>query len=1183
METKQHRIIEYAETIESGSRSRFAHLHVHTEYSLLDGGSRISALLDKCRNLGMDSIGITDHGVMYGVVDFYKQAKAKGIHPIIGCEMYIAPRSMKDKEARTDNNYSHLVLLAETQQGYRNLMKLVSIGFIEGFYYKPRIDYEILSCYSKGLICLSACLMGDIPRLIQANRFAQAKDLALRLNNIFGQNNFYLEIQDQGITGQKQLNEELVKISLETGIPLAATNDVHYVNREDSKAHDVLLCIQTGKTILDNDRLKFDNDQFYLKSPEEMTSIFRNCPQAIGNTIQIAQRCKVDFDFDTLHMPEYKTPDGFDSFLYLTKLCHEGLIKRFCEPNPHHIERLNYELDMIKRLGYVDYFLIVRDFIKYAVDRGIMVGPGRGSAAGSMVAYTLGITQIDPLTYGLIFERFLNPERVSMPDIDIDFCFERRQEVIDYVIEKYGADRVAQIITFGTMAARASIRDVGRALALPYSEVDKIAKMIPFEIGMTIDKALEQNWELKKIYDNDTTIRNLIDTSRKLEGMPRHASTHAAGVVISKDPITHHVPLQKNDDCVTTQFSMGTLEDLGLLKMDFLGLRTLTVIRDAVEMIENACGKHIDIQSIPLDDPKVYEILAQADTDGVFQLESSGMRLFLKELKPDRFEDIIAGISLYRPGPMDQIPKYVANKNNPEKINYIHDALMPALKVTYGCMVYQEQVMQIVRDVAGYSLGRSDLVRRVMSKKKAEVMEKERHIFIHGLKDEKGNVIVPGALKRGLSESQAGRIFDEIADFANYAFNKSHAAAYALIAYQTAWLKCHYPVQFMAALLNSVIDNSGKISMYIQHCRKKNIKIMPPDVNECYSKFRADGTQIWFGMSAIKNVGTAAIEAIIQARKEKGRFIDFVDFCHRMEMLGINRRMIESLIKCGATDSLGGNRAQKLSVYEKLMDEAGRKRKNNIAGQINLFEHISQQEDNRANDYVYPYIDEFSKELLLLMEKQILGLYVTGHPLYEFKDILDCMDTTLEINSLNHAEKETTDSDVALKDGSKISIGGIITEVKLKSSRNNSMMAFVTLEDLYDKVEVIVFPSTYQRFASLVTENNTVVIEGRISFKEDENPTVLCDSIRKLSKNSNQKLYLKIAREHMQDIEERLSPLLRQYKGDTPVCLYIEETGRRFMADKGLWIEVKDELMKKLNDILGADCVKIANLPNSFH
>ncbi len=1154
---------------------QFTHLHVHTEYSLLDGASRITTLLDKCRDLGMNSLAITDHGVMYGVIEFYKQAKAKGIHPIIGCEVYLSPRSMKDKEAHTDSNYSHLLLLAETYQGYRNLMQLVSIGFIDGFYYKPRIDYDILSAYGQGLICLSACLMGDIPRLIQSKRFKQAKDLALRLKSIFGKDNFFLELQDQGLAEQKYINEELARISLETGIPLVATNDVHYVNKEDARAHDVLLCIQTGKTIHDKDRLRFENDEFYLKSPDEMTSIFHNHPQALTNTVNISQRCKIDFDFNTLHMPEFKAPDGTDSFLYLTTLCFEGLTKRFCEPNALQVERLNYELDMIKRLGYVDYFLIVRDFIKFAVDRGIMVGPGRGSVAGSMVAYALGITQIDPLVYGLIFERFLNPERVSMPDIDIDFCYERRQEVIDYVIDKYGADKVAQIITFGTMAARASIRDVGRALSLPYAEVDKIAKMIPYEIGMTIDKALEQNRDLKKLYDNDLTIKNLLETARKLEGMPRHASTHAAGVVISKDPLTHHVPLQKNDNCITTQFSMGTLEDLGLLKMDFLGLRTLTVLRDAVEMIENSCGKHIDIQNIPLNDQKVYEMLGQGDTDGVFQLESSGMRLFLRDLKPDTFEDIIAGISLYRPGPMDQIPKYISNKNNPEKISYIHDAIVPALKVTYGCMIYQEQAMQIVRDAAGYSLGRSDLVRRAMSKKKTDVMERERHIFINGLKDEKGNMDIPGALKKGFTESQARRIFDEIADFANYAFNKSHAAAYALVAYQTAWLKVHYPVQFMAALLNSVIDNSGKISMYIQYCRKKDIKIKEPDVNECFAKFSSDGTRIWYGLSAVKNAGLASIETIIKTRKEQGRFVDFMDFCHKMEINGISRKVVESLIKCGATDSLNGNRAQKLSVYERLMEEAGRKRKNNLAGQMTLFEHIDTQSGSRASSYTYPDIEEFSEEILLLMEKQILGLYVSGHPLYVFKEILNSLNTTLEINSLDPSERGTTDANTDLRDGSKISIGGIITEVKLKSSRNNSMMAFIALEDLYDKVEVLVFPATYQKYISQIVENNTVVIEGRISVKEDEKPIILCDSIRKLSKKTSQKLYLKITREHPQDIDERISQLLKEYKGQIPVCLYMEKTGQRLMADKGLWIEAKDELMEKLNKLLGADCVKL--------
>jgi len=1155
--------------------SQFAHLHVHTEYSLLDGASRIITLLDRCKSLGMNSVAITDHGVMYGVVEFYKQAKAKGIHPIIGCEVYIAPRSRHDREPRTDGNYSHLLLLAETQQGYRNLMHLVSLGFLEGFYYKPRIDYEILSAYSQGLICLSACLMGDIPRLISLNSYNQARDLALRLNSVFGDGNFYLELHDHGLPEQKTVNEQLLRLSLETNIPLVATNDVHYINKEDAAAHEVLLCIQTGKNITDNDRLKFESDQFYLKSPEEMAAIFGKYPEALLNSVKIADRCKVDFDFNTFHMPKYDVPDDIDPFVYLKQNCEEGLLKRFSQPSLQQRERLTYELDMINRMGYVDYFLIVKDFIDFAVKRGIMVGPGRGSAAGSMVAYVLGITQIDPMEYGLIFERFLNPERISMPDIDIDFCFERRQEVIDYVIDKYGKDKVAQIITFGTMAARASIRDVGRATALPYADVDKIAKMIPYELGMTIDKALEMNWELKQLYEKDSNVRDLVDTSRKLEGMPRHASTHAAGVVISKEPITHHVPLQKNDDCVTTQFSMGVLEDLGLLKMDFLGLRTLTVIRDCVEMVQNSTGELIDVNAIPLDDTKVYEMLGQADTDGVFQLESSGMRLFLKDLKPDTFEDIIAGISLYRPGPMDQIPRYIAGKNNPENINYIHESLIPSLKVTYGCMVYQEQVMQIVRDVAGYSLGRSDLMRRVMSKKKADVMEKERMHFVYGLKDKDGNSIIPGALDKGLTEAQAVRIFNEIADFANYAFNKSHAAAYALVAYQTAWLKFHYPLEYMAALLNSVVDNSGKINTYIHYCKKKGIEILPPDVNEGYSKFTAVSGRIRFGLSAIKNVGVQAIENIIESRTKNGRFDDFADFCNRMESIGINKRTVESLIKCGATDSLLGNRAQKLATYERLIDEGGRKRKNNLSGQVSLFEHMSPSNSNGLKSFAFPDIMELPNEVLLSMEKQILGLYVTGHPLYEFKDVLDKFNTTLDIIAIEQSEQAVSDYFTSLKDESYITIGGLISEIKLKVSRNNSMMAFVTLEDLYDKVEVIVFPAVYKRFTHLLKENNIVIVEGRISVKEDEKPKILCDSIRQLTKSNNKKMYLKISKGNTIDIDGQLAPLLKKYKGETPVCLFIEATGQKFMADRGLWINADLELIEKLNNILGSDCVKL--------
>jgi len=1153
----------------------FTHLHVHTEYSLLDGAARILPLIAKCKSLGMDSIAITDHGVMYGVIEFYKAAKLNGINPIIGCEVYLAPRSLREKESRSDNNYSHLLLLAETNIGYRNLMEISSIGFLEGFYYKPRIDYETLSRYSEGLICLSACLAGDIPRLIQNDRYAQAKDLALKIRDIFGEDNFFLELQDQGIPVQKDVNRQLFNISQQTGIPIVATNDVHYVNKDDADAHDILLCIQTAKTVEDKNRLKFDNDQFYLKSSAEMAKAFSEYPDALINTKVIADRCKVTFDFDAIHLPQFKMPEVTENFNYLSELCKKGLNIKFENITPEYSERLEYELEMIRKMGYVDYFLIVQDFIKYAVDKGIIVGPGRGSAAGSMVAFALGITQVDPIKYSLIFERFLNPDRISLPDIDIDFCFERRQEVIDYVIEKYGKNRVAQIITFGTMAARGSIRDVGRALALPYFEVDKIAKMIPTDLGMTIDKALETNSELKELYELENKVKGLIDNARKLEGMPRHASTHAAGVVISKDPITCHVPLQKNDNCITTQFSMGALEELGLLKMDFLGLRTLTVIKDTLEMILNASKETVDIQRIPLDDPRVYEMISNADTDGVFQLESSGMRSFLKELKPDNFEDIIAGISLYRPGPMDQIPKYIANKNNPNNIKYVHEALASTLKVTHGCMVYQEQVMQIVRDIAGYSLGRSDLVRRVMSKKKAEVMEKERHIFINGLIDDRGEMIVRGALANGLSEEQAIKIFNEISDFANYAFNKSHAAAYALIAYQTAWLKYHYPIQFMAALMNSVLDNNAKLSVYIQYCRKKNIVIHPPDVNECSSKFISKNNQIWFGLSAIKNVGNIAIEAIVKHREEKGRFKDFNDFCQRTELLSVNRRMIESMIKCGATDSFDGSRAQKIAIFEKIMDEAGRKRKNNLDGQISLFDHIEVDYTQSKTELVYPDVQEFTQEVLLLMEKQSLGLYVTGHPLNQYKSLLESMTSILDINEMAGNSSINSENVDIIKDGVKVKIGGIISNVKQKMSRNNSMMAFFTLEDFNDKIEVIVFPSTFKKVSQLVFENNIVVLEGRISIKEDENPTILLETLSNIEARKPQKLFLKIKGDEAKDTIEKIAKITSGYRGSNHVCLFFEKTGKKMLTEKGSEVSICNELIQELNTLLGEDCVKV--------
>ncbi|NLC43515.1 MAG: DNA polymerase III subunit alpha, partial [Clostridiales bacterium] len=914
----------------------FVHLHNHTEYSLLDGAGRISDLLDRCVELGMPGIAITDHGVMYGVVDFYKEAKSRGLKPIIGCEVYVSPRSMQDKEARLDSNNTHLVLLAENQKGYQNLMVLSSLGYTEGFYYKPRIDKETLSTYSEGLIGLSACLGGEIPQLLEQKRYKEALKAAKDWNAIFGQGNFYLELQDHGLPEQKEINKALVKISQETGIPLVATNDVHYVNREDAEAHEILLCIQTGKTIEDEERLRFNTAEFYLKSGEEMEILFHSYPEALDNTIKICDRCNVEFDFNTLHLPEYDVPKGISAEDYLKDLCQEGLKQHYPEISTEIQDRLDFELHTITQMGYVDYFLIVWDFIKYARDNDIMVGPGRGSAAGSLVAYTLNITQVDPLKYGLLFERFLNPERISMPDIDIDFCFERRQEVIDYVIQKYGDDRVAQIITFGTMAARAALRDVGRALNRPYGEVDRIAKMVPMEIGMTIEKALAKNPELRMLYEEDSSAHTLIDMSKSLEGLPRHASTHAAGVVISKLPLTQYVPLQRNDDSITTQFPMGILEQLGLLKMDFLGLRTLTVIRDALAMIKETEGIEIDIYSIPIDDSKVYNMLTQGDTDGVFQLESAGMTQFMKELKPSSFEDIIAGISLYRPGPMEQIPRYLANKNHPEAIEYTDEKLAPYLEVTYGCMVYQEQVMQIVQGLAGYSLGRADLVRRAMSKKKTDIMEQERQYFIYGTQDEKGDIVVPGAHRNGVSVKKANEIFDEMMEFAKYAFNKSHAAAYALVAYQTAWIKYYYPVQFMAALITSVMGNSSKVAGYIQYCKKHNIKVLPPDVNQSQAKFTVADNTIRFGLAAVKNIGAPAINAIIKARNEKGPFVSFLDFCQKTDDVGINKRLVESLIRCGAFDSLGAYRSQLIAIHEMTLDSVMQERKRNIAGQVSL-------------------------------------------------------------------------------------------------------------------------------------------------------------------------------------------------------------------------------------------------------
>ncbi|MHB8066101.1 MAG: DNA polymerase III subunit alpha, partial [Ruminiclostridium sp.] len=942
----------------------FVHLHVHTQYSLLDGANRITDLVQRVKELGMDSVAITDHGVMYGVAEFYKEAKKNGIKPILGCEVYTAKRSMYDKQSGVDSDYGHLVLLAKNNIGYKNLMKLVTLGCTEGYYYKPRVDYETLEKYSEGIIALSACLSGDIPVALLNNDYDKAIELAIKLNNIFGQDNFYLELQHNGIGDQNLVNQQLIKLSGELNIPLVATNDAHYLLKESAKSHEILLCVQTGKTINDENRMRFNTDELYIKSPEEMYDHFKNVKEALENTVKIAQMCNVELEFGKLHLPSFTVEEGYTPYEYLKELCYKGLAQRYGENcDDTIVERLEFELSVILKMGYVDYFLIVWDFIRYARENDIMVGPGRGSAAGSIVSYCLSITSIDPLKYNLLFERFLNPERISMPDIDIDFCYERRQEVIDYVVRKYGKDRVSQIITFGTMAARGAIRDVGRALDITYGEVDTIAKMIPFQIGMTIDKALEMSQELKKKYELEEQTRLLIDTARSLEGLPRHASTHAAGVVISKKPIVEYVPLQMNENNVTTQFTMGLLEELGLLKMDFLGLRTLTVIRDAVDLIEQGHNKKIDIMKIDYDDKAVYKMMGEGKTVGIFQLESGGMTQFMKDLQPNSLEDIIAGISLYRPGPMDQIPRYIRNKNHPEGIKYHHPLLENILNVTYGCMVYQEQVMQIVRELGGYSMGRSDLVRRAMSKKKVAVMEEERKNFIYGITDEAGNEVVKGAVKNGVDEATANKIFDEMMDFASYAFNKSHAAAYAVVAYQTAWLKFYYPTEFLAASLNSFLGSSDKVSMYVNECKVLNIKVLPPDVNESSVKFTVVNKNIRFGLAAVKNVGENAILSMITERSQNGYFSSFLDFCQRIEGRDANKRCIESLIRSGAFDSLNVYRSKLIAVYERFLDGISQARKKNMDGQLSIFDLMQEPQESLQEDY--PDIKEYPANVLL--------------------------------------------------------------------------------------------------------------------------------------------------------------------------------------------------------------------------
>ena len=1115
----------------------------------------------------MDAVAITDHGVMFGVIDFYKKAKANNIKPIIGCEVYTAARTHTDKEG-IDKKSGHLILLAKNEEGYRNLVKLVSIGFVDGFYYKPRVDYELLKKYSKGIIALSACLAGQVQQKLLNGQYKEAKEVALKLNEIFGQDNFYLELQDHGLKEQKKVNIFLRKLSEDTGIPLVATNDVHYVDKDDAKTHDILLCIQTGKTLADEHKMEFETNEFYFKSEEEMSKLFPDDKQAIINTSIIASRCNVEFDFNTVHLPQYSVPDNKLPKDYLRELCQNGLANRYKNLNSDLQERLDFELSVIENMGYVEYFLIVWDFIDFAKKSNIMVGPGRGSAAGSIVAYTLGITDIDPIKYGLLFERFLNPERVSMPDIDIDFCYEKRELVIDYVRNKYGSDHVSQIITFGTLGARSSIRDVGRVMGISYSEVDRIAKEIPFALNMTIEKALDLNPNLRKIYEEDEKARELIDVAKNVEGLPRHASTHAAGVVISKEPVDHYVPLYTQENSVTTQFTMTTLEELGLLKMDFLGLRTLTVIQKAMELINRGKEVKVDFADSEYDDVAVYELLSSGDTLGVFQLESSGMRQFMKELKPETFEDIVAGISLYRPGPMDSIPQYIKNKNHPESIIYDHELIKPILEVTRGILVYQEQVMQVVRDLAGYSYGRSDLVRRAMSKKKMDVMEEERRNFVYGKEDENGNIEIKGCVRNGISEKIANKIFDDMIDFANYAFNKSHAAAYAVLAYETAYLKAYYPVEFMAAIMTSVMGNTDKVVEYIRECERIGLKVLNPDVNSSYSEFSVEDDHIRYGLCAVKNVGINFVENLAKERELNGLFINFDDFAKRLDKKDINKRIIESLIKCGAFDSIIPNRASIMAGYEKIISSISNARKNNIEGQVSLF-------DNQLQHQVKTSIlelSEFNDKEKLQMEKEVLGLYLSGHPLNEYKDILPKITST---TTLTLREMKENYIENQYKDNMNIKIGGMINKKSIKSTKNKDMMAFLTLEDIYGTVEIIVFPKIFLKESSILQEDKAILVQGRLSLKEDEEPKIIAEKIETLSNQMDNSLYLRVNNIEDKQTLNDIKRLIIQYPGNTFVYYYDGNTKKVFVPQKIETVELCDELIEELGDIIGETNVKV--------
>jgi len=1146
----------------------FTHLHVHTEYSLLDGSNKIKECVKRVKELGMDSVAITDHGVMYGVIDFYRAARDIGIKPILGCEVYVAPNSRFDKELTGgEERYHHLVLLAENNQGYANLMKIVSKGFTEGYYYKPRVDMEVLEQYHEGIIALSACLAGEVPRYITKGLIDEAKKVAQKYENCFGKGNYFLELQDHGIPDQRTVNTALLSMSKELDIPLVATNDIHYTYPDDVKSHDILLCIQTGKKVTDEDRMRYEGGQFYVKSEDEMRLLFPYAQEALENTHKIAERCNVEIEFGVTKLPHYEVPEGYDSWSYLNKLCFDGLAERYPEDDGTLKKRLEYELGTIQKMGYVDYFLIVWDFINYSKSNGIMVGPGRGSAAGSIVSYCLKITNIDPIKYNLLFERFLNPERVSMPDIDIDFCYERRQEVIDYVGQKYGSDKVVQIVTFGTMAAKGVIRDVGRALDLPYAYVDGIAKMIPNELNITIDRALSINPEFRALYEKEEQVHFLIDMCKRLEGLPRHTSMHAAGVLICPKSADEFVPLSRGSDgSITTQFTMTTLEELGLLKMDFLGLRTLTVIQNAVRFAEKSTGKKIDIDHIDFDDKEVLAAIGTGKTDGVFQLESAGMKSFMKELKPQNLEDIIAGISLYRPGPMDFIPKYIKGKNSEKDITYACPQLEPILSPTYGCIVYQEQVMQIVRDLGGYTLGRSDLVRRAMSKKKQYVMEQERENFVNGNEAEG----VPGCVAKGIAPEVANEIYNTMMDFAKYAFNKSHAACYAVVSYQTAYLKHYYPVEYMAALMTSVIDNPGKVAGYILTCRSMGISILPPDINEGEAGFSVSDHSIRYALTAIKSVGRPIIEAIVEERKQHGPYSNIKDFIARNIDHDVNKRAVENFIKAGALDSLGGTRKQFMSIYVGIMEHLHSDKKNNMAGQMSLFDIVSEEEKEEF-DIKLPEVGEYTKEMLLGFEKEVLGIYISGHPIEEYEGIWRKHITATTADFMLDEETNA----VRVADQSSVTIGGMIAEKKIKYTKNDKVMAFLTLEDLVGSVEVIVFPKDYEKNAMKLNEDSKVFIKGRTSVEEDKDAKLICEQITAFE-DIPKKLWIKFP--NMKAYEEKAQQLfdtIALSDGKDHIVLYIEETKQVNQLPPNRNVNASKELLEELEKIFGKENVKI--------